>query len=1014
MRIKKIMIITFLLFFVLTVAAVSAADDVASNNLNATDSDIVNYDADDYDLSVNFDENICIDESDNEYDEDAEIATITPPNTNVKGSFQIKKENGDVVVSMDFKKKANWKYDDDLDEYYGSICLKDLNLTKISNGDVLYFKFLEGSDGNYNEVKDLTEKYKVNLTSSVLKLSEMDDETEFEGYIHQVNNTNLNSPDVNFIQVIVSKKDGTFTISLDGEYQIFEEDLNTTQRKYTKFIDENDDEYLSFLFSLTDLNNFIANSPQLNATSFKNLVDKKNLSSGSYMEFEVGSDEFEEMIFTITPDNELLFYESDDYDVEAINLKTEMYGEFQKVAVINYAVKKGINGRVIVYLNDDTLPAFNKTLSEMSHVVDKNNDEFYIYAITIEDLNITKEGSYVLKYNLYDDNKNAIILQYDSNDIDTLELYKTHTVTVDNVSVKIIAKSTPFWANNTAVIKIIDPSAAQSDQVFIYVNENKIPIIINITECEKSTDGNYSISHKQLGLGVGKYNLNVTYKKVNLNYDINLISGMSIVIMNDETVYTTFNDVFAYIGLADFENDDISKYYDVGQLNVTLCDKDRNVVGTFQTDIDDLAVNYDPDMGVYFIKTNDINNLVGNYTVFVTYMDGHGYNFTEKGTILFKSFEASDYGASVKEIVKSKNDAAIIFADIPLEFDIYVEVDGNKTRFDEEDISTKIKVAELGNLKDGIHSVVAYIIDNRNTRYNLTSGNLIVDFEENADIQLAVKINDIEEGNMANITVTTNSTFSGDVLVKVGDANYTVSVVKGIGNLPVSNLAPGTYNVAAVFKSNGIFNDGTATDSFKVTVKPVPLNLQLAVTNIEEGNVANITVTTNSTFTGNISVKVGDANYSVSVVKGIGSLQIPNLAVDTYIVTATFKSNGIFNDSTVSASFNVTAKPVIPVNPVTPANEPVIKLILKKVKIKKSAKKLVLKVTLKINDKFIKGKTIKFKFNKKTLKSKTNKKGVAKVIFKKKFLKKLKPGKKFKYQVSYGEKTVKNYVIVKK
>ncbi|MBR3156609.1 MAG: hypothetical protein IKF13_07320 [Methanobrevibacter sp.] len=91
-----------------------------------------------------------------------------------------------------------------------------------------------------------------------------------------------------------------------------------------------------------------------------------------------------------------------------------------------------------------------------------------------------------------------------------------------------------------------------------------------------------------------------------------------------------------------------------------------------------------------------------------------------------------------------------------------------------------------------------------------------------------------------------------------------------------------------------------------------------------------------------------------------------------------------------------------------------VKLTLKKVSVKKSAKKLVLKATLKINGKAVKGKVIKFKFKGKTYKAKTNAKGIAKVTIKKKVLKKLKAGKKVTYSVKYSTKTVKKTVKVKK
>lgn len=80
---------------------------------------------------------------------------------------------------------------------------------------------------------------------------------------------------------------------------------------------------------------------------------------------------------------------------------------------------------------------------------------------------------------------------------------------------------------------------------------------------------------------------------------------------------------------------------------------------------------------------------------------------------------------------------------------------------------------------------------------------------------------------------------------------------------------------------------------------------------------------------------------------------------------------------------------------------------LKTVKVKKSSRKLVLKVTLKKGKKALKYKRVTFKFNGKTYKVKTNKKGVAKITIKKKTLKKLKVGKKVTYQATYLKDTVK-------
>ena len=86
----------------------------------------------------------------------------------------------------------------------------------------------------------------------------------------------------------------------------------------------------------------------------------------------------------------------------------------------------------------------------------------------------------------------------------------------------------------------------------------------------------------------------------------------------------------------------------------------------------------------------------------------------------------------------------------------------------------------------------------------------------------------------------------------------------------------------------------------------------------------------------------------------------------------------------------------------------------KTVKVKKSAKKLVLKATLKNGKTAIKGKVIKFKVKGKTYKAKTNKKGIAKVTIKKSVLKKLKAGKKYKIKVSYLSDVVKATLKVRR
>jgi len=146
------------------------------------------------------------------------------------------------------------------------------------------------------------------------------------------------------------------------------------------------------------------------------------------------------------------------------------------------------------------------------------------------------------------------------------------------------------------------------------------------------------------------------------------------------------------------------------------------------------------------------------------------------------------------------------------------------------------------------------------------------------------------------------------------------------------------------------------------------------------------------------NLKVG--NHTIVIKSGYigGYYKICNFTVEpneaisnnTELINNT-SSNEIINNKSVSDKTNTNT---------------VKSLVLKKIKIKRSASKLTLSATLKINKKAISGKVITFKFNGKTFKAKTNSKGIAKVTIKKSYFKKIKIGKKIKYQAKYGKISV--------
>ena len=282
--------------------------------------------------------------------------------------------------------------------------------------------------------------------------------------------------------------------------------------------------------------------------------------------------------------------------------------------------------------------------------------------------------------------------------------------------------------------------------------------------------------------------------------------------------------------------------------------------------------------------------------------------------------------------------------------------------------------------------------DTAETTFNVTA----------IDPDIAIgQIADIEEGNPVVVVVTANENFTGSFKVLIGDnvvANGTIAAGKGNATISADKLAVGTVTVKVTTDATDIFSAGMKTTSFNVTSKVVPARIIAndATTMYTSGYIYSVTVYgTDGALAKNTAVVIKINGKAVANVKtndkGVATYKIVQ-APGSYKITA--EALGI------SVTKKLTVKHL---------------LKLKKVKVKKSAKKLVIKVTLnKVNGKYLKGKKITLKFKGKKYKAKTNKKGVAKFTIKKKVLKKLKVGKKVKYQATYLKDTVKYTVKVKK
>ena len=233
-----------------------------------------------------------------------------------------------------------------------------------------------------------------------------------------------------------------------------------------------------------------------------------------------------------------------------------------------------------------------------------------------------------------------------------------------------------------------------------------------------------------------------------------------------------------------------------------------------------------------------------------------------------------------------------------------------------------------------------------------------------------------------------------------GTVFKSANFVNGVATIPFDSLAKGDHvfllNITGMEYERQIYVD--------VRENTPGITASVSASEILVGN--NVVVKFNGPKSEEkVYITLDGKDYKSAVLNtGALSETITGLTVGTHKIGIKFYDDDKFYSNT----FYVTVKQA------AAKKADKVTLTLKKVKVKKSAKKLVIQATLKINGKAVKGKVIKFKFNKKSYKAKTNKKGVAKITVKKAVLKKLKVGKKVKYQATYGKVTKKVTVKVKK
>ncbi len=258
--------------------------------------------------------------------------------------------------------------------------------------------------------------------------------------------------------------------------------------------------------------------------------------------------------------------------------------------------------------------------------------------------------------------------------------------------------------------------------------------------------------------------------------------------------------------------------------------------------------------------------------------------------------------------------------------------------------------------------------------------NIAVDYAGGSYFTVKVVTND---GRAVGAGETVKFTINGKTTTVKTDNN-------GIAKIKISNV-PGKYTITTSYRGKTYKNT--------VTVKHVLKATKVSVKNTAKKLTLKATLKINGKAVKGKTIKFkfkGKTYKAKTNAKGIATVTIKQkvikkLTKKSYAVKVTYLKD--------------TVKTTVKVKQVLKAY---------KATVKKTAKSLRLKASLKINGKAAKKKLIKFTFRGKTYKAKTNKKGIAKATIKKSVIKKLKKGKTYKVKVAYKKDYVKTTVKVKR
>ncbi|WP_407380908.1 Ig-like domain repeat protein, partial [Methanobrevibacter sp.] len=396
---------------------------------------------------------------------------------------------------------------------------------------------------------------------------------------------------------------------------------------------------------------------------------------------------------------------------------------------------------------------------------------------------------------------------------------------------------------------------------------------------------------------------NVTVTVDGQNYTAEIVNGTAVVTLDNVTPGTHDIEVI-YSGDDTHTNatanaNITSPKYD-SPINVTVGEAKEgeptnitvivpgNATGNITVIIDGQKYSVVVDNGTATVVVENLT--AGPKSVIVEYPgdDNYASNYTVGNFTVEKAKVTPDI-----KVVDQGNGTVVVIVGDNATGNVTVTVDGQNYT---AEVVNGTAVVTLDNVTPGTHDIeVIYSGDDTHTNAT-ANGNITAPKYETP---INVTISEVKEGENATVTITVPENATGNVTVTIDGQKYTAEVINGTATVEVENLTAGPKTILVEYDGDENYASNYTTSDF--TVDKAKETSEVYV--VDKGNGTVVIVVPNNA-TGNVTVKVGDQNYTAEIVNGTATVTLDNLVPGNNTIEVIYPGDDTHTNATVPAVVN--------------------------------------------------------------------------------------------------------------